>query len=129
MESADVLFNSQLALARGYNYLYKIEKERIEGPRGGVSYRAKKPELVTAQYEIEAYLMGLVDETDIDDGPGATYYYIVTKDPSNMAIDSIFDRTFGKSVANVEINATLQHKLTIDPKAESLIDEIIGSTN
>lgn len=103
MESADVLFQSQLALARGYTYLYKIEKERIEGPKGGVSYRAKKPALVTATWEIEAYLMGLIDEEEIDKGPEATYYFMVTKDPNNMAADSMLDRTFGKSTNVTEL--------------------------
>lgn len=126
MEAADVLFQSQMTLARGYSYLYKIEKELIVGPRGGERWQAKKPELVTSQMEIELYLAGLVDEDEIETGPGATYYFIVTKDPNNMAIDSIFDRTFGKSVANVEINGKLEHTVNTQEVTRALNDILEG---
>jgi hypothetical protein len=100
LQSADILFQSQMTLARGQTYLYKIEKEEIIGPKGGKSYRSKKPELVTSQWEIESYLEGLVDEGDENDenDPRAAYYFLTTKDPDNRAIDSMLDRTFGKSV-------------------------------
>lgn len=99
MQSADVLYASQMTLARGQTYLYRIDKEEIIGPRGGKSYRNKKPELVTSQWEIEEYLQGLIEEGDKDDenDPNAAYYFLTTKDPDNKAIDSLLDRTFGKS--------------------------------
>lgn len=105
MESADVLFNSQLHLAKGQTYLYKIEKEFVatsnDGKRG--YWRKKKARVVDAQWEIEEYLMGKVEEGDEDDDqdPKATYYFITTKDPDNKAIDSILDRTFGKSTQSI----------------------------
>lgn len=105
MESADVLFTSQLHLAKGQTYLYKIEKEFVatsnDGKRG--YWRKKKPRIVEAQWEIESYLMGKVEEGDEDDDqdPKATYYFLTVKDPDNKAIDSILDRTFGKSVQSV----------------------------
>lgn len=99
LKSADVLFNAQITLARGQTYLYKIEKEEIIGPKGGKSYKNKRPELVTSQWEIEDYLQGLIEEGDKDDedDPNAAYYFLTTKDPDNKAIDSMLDRTWGKS--------------------------------
>jgi len=104
MTAADQLFIAQMSLAVGYLYLFKIEKETIIGPKGGKSYRAKPPKRVEALWEIEAYLLGLVDEAEIDKGPAATYYYICVKDPQNAAIDSLQDRTFGRSTQSVEVS-------------------------
>src|SRR3990167_7474753 len=78
----DVLIDSQLSLARGLSYLYRIDKD--------TKGNNKKPELVTAQYEIEAYLSGSTDEE--------SYYYITTAKPENSALDSLLDRTVGKPV-------------------------------
>lgn len=99
MQSADVLFRSQLHLAVGLSYLYKIEKDVVTGPKGGKTYVKRRPELVTSQMEIENYLMGLCEEGDPDDenDPAATYYFITTRPPDNKAIDSMLDRTFDKA--------------------------------
>src|SRR5690606_6390469 len=103
--SADALFQSQMALARGYYYLYKIEKKWEPNPSGkGGRYVAKKPKLVTSQSEIEDYLMGLVEEGDLHDDPAATYYFIVTKDPSNLAVDSLLNRLWGKATQSVDLS-------------------------
>ena len=97
LKSAEVLFNSQLLIATGQTYLYKIEKEEIIGPKGGKSYRNKKPELVTAPWEIEAYLQGLAEgDVDDDSDPNAAYYFISARSPDNKAIDSLLDRGLGK---------------------------------
>lgn len=105
MQSADVLFQAQMTLARGQTYLYRIDKEEIIGPRGGKSYRNKKPELVTDQWEIEEYLQGLIEEGDKDDenDPKAAYYFLTTKDPDNKAIDSMLDRALGKASEKLDI--------------------------
>lgn len=102
LKSAEVLFNAQLQIATGQTYLYKIEKEEIIGPKGGKSYRNKKPELVTAPWEIEAYLQG-VAEGNVDDesDPNAAYYFLTTKAPDNKAIDSLLDRGLGKVAQTV----------------------------
>lgn len=99
LTSTDILFNSQLTLARGQTYLYKIEKEVIVGPKGGKTYKNKRPELVTEKWEIEDYLQGLIEEGDKDDenDSRSVYYFLTTKDPDNKAIDSMLDRTFGKA--------------------------------
>ena len=98
MKVADILFDSQLTLAKGQTMLYKIEKELVIGPKGGKKYVNSKPKLVTEQWEIESYLLGEIEEGDKDDenDPNATYYYLTTKEPNNQAVDSLLDRTFGK---------------------------------
>lgn len=98
MRNAQRILDSQLSLARGQQFLYKIEKTKVIGPKGGVSYRSEKPKLVTDQWELQAYLDGLVESGDMDDerDPEATYYFITTKEPNNMAADSMLNRTFGK---------------------------------
>src|SRR5690242_2368449 len=83
MKAADLIFDGQLSLARGQQFLYKIEKVKKVGPKGGISYERQRPQLVTNQSEIEQYLEGLIENTDLEDDPGATYFYLTTKEPSN----------------------------------------------
>lgn len=99
LQAADILFGSQLHLARGVTYLYKIEKELQIGPKGGKKYVKSKPKLVTEQWEIESYLMGNIVDGDVgnDQDPDATYYFLTTEKPDNRAIDSMLDRTFGRA--------------------------------
>lgn len=94
---AERLFSSQLHLAVGQTFLYKIEKETIVGPKGGVSYKAKPPKLVEDPSEMELYLMGLVDEDEIETGPAATYYFLTAKEPSKGAIADMLDRALDKA--------------------------------
>lgn len=110
MQKADFLFDKQLQLAAGQQFLYKIEKEFIKtgelknGKDKGY-YKNKRPKLVTDEWEIRAYLENLVDKAngDIEDefDPAATYYFITTKEPSNQALDSMLDRTFGRATQPV----------------------------
>src|SRR4051812_42190217 len=81
MQSADLLFDAQMTLARGQTFLYKIEKyyEKVGNQR---VLRRKKPQLVTEQWEIEAYLEGKIVEGELEDYE-ATYYFITTKLPDN----------------------------------------------
>ena len=85
----ETIIDSQLTLARGVSYLYRVDKD--------AKGNDKKPELVTAQYEIEAYLSG---EADVD-----SYYYITTIKPENSAIDSLLDRTVGKPTQGVDLTS------------------------
>lgn len=80
--SADVLYRSQMTLAIGQTYLYKVIPPD------------KKPILVTDTEEIEAFLREEVTE--------GTYYFLTTKDPDNKAIDSLLDRTYGKAQQNID---------------------------
>jgi len=108
MKAADILFTSQLHLAKGQTFLYKIEKELQIGPKGGKKYVRSKPILVTDQAEIEAYLQNEIVEGDVEDenDPEATYYFLTTKEPDNKAADSLLDRTFGKSAQVIEADIT-----------------------
>lgn len=93
------LFNAQLSIATGIQILYKIEKEFVKTGKGGF-WRAKKPVIVEDPAEIADYLEGRIrqgEEAEESADPAATYYYITTKEPNNFAIDSMIDRTFGKS--------------------------------
>jgi len=101
MKAADVLFAAQLTLARGQTFLYKIEKY-YEGRGDNRVLRRKEPKLVTEQWEIEAYLQGVIEGGELDD-PEATYYFITTRSPDNRAIDSLLDRALGKSVQVLEL--------------------------
>lgn len=87
MKSADVLYRSQMTLAVGQTYLYKV----LEGE--------KKPVLVTDQNEIEMFLQNQEKDSLLTDG---AYYFLTTKDPDNKAIDSLLDRTFGKAQQNID---------------------------
>jgi len=112
MEVSDHLFSSQLALARGRSFLYKIEKY-YKGAGKERRLVKKPPKLVTDQWEIEAYLGMLVEEGELND-PQATYYFIVTREPNIKAIDSLLDRAFGKPVQSINFS---------DEEGNSIIDE------
>lgn len=109
MLAADRLWSAQAGLAMGSTYLYKIEKEWVKtgtskaGKENGF-FRKLKPELVVNQMEIESYLQGLIEEGNEDDDqdPGATYYFITTKDPDNRALDSMIDRSLGKTPNSIQ---------------------------
>ena len=100
MAAADVLFNNQMHLAKGVNYLYKIEKKVISNSKKtGKVYGPMKPKRVTCPHEIEKYLMEEVIAGDVDDDkdPNATYYFITTEKGDNRANDSLLDRAYGKA--------------------------------
>jgi len=103
---ANRLLDSQLTVALGVSYLYKIEKEVITGPRGGTIIKSLPPVLVTDEWEIRDYLQGLVD---IENGGSkdydraATYYYITTQLPGSHAIDSMLNRGFGRATQSIEV--------------------------
>lgn len=103
-----VLFKEQLHLATGRSYLFKIDKKAVKttvGKKTIVKYINKPPKRVTAEGEILDYLKGMVKRGDHEDDsdPDSAYYFITTKDADNKAIDSLLDRTFGKSVQQVSI--------------------------
>lgn len=113
-QATDTILNAQLSLARGLSYLYKIEKRKVTGPKGGVSYVSEKPKLVTAEWEISDYISGLLEEGDHEDenDPSASYYYITTDKPENQAIKDLFDRAYGRPVETID--ATVTTTLRVD---------------
>lgn len=103
----DRLQDSQMTLAQGQMFLYRVDKEFVatgKGPQGGF-YRKLRPVIVTDEEEIRDYIEregeGVNPASD-DDG-GSAYYYITIKEPNNQAIDSMLDRTGGKAVATTQI--------------------------
>lgn len=91
LRSANKLINSQMNLAEGVQMLYVIEKTE-KGAN-------KKPRLITDQDTIERFLAGELDNEEKE------YYFITTERPDNRALDSLFDRVFGKSVNNIDVTS------------------------
>lgn len=110
LKIADGILDKQLVLVRGQQFLYKIEKERAGGTAKAPIYRSKPPELVEAETEIRGYLENLAEhdgQYTLEDpnDPSATYYFITTKEPDNRAIDSIFNRIFGKATDHLDVTS------------------------
>jgi hypothetical protein len=89
LKSAHKLLNSQMNLAEGCQYLYKIETKRVKLGNGQVKEEKQKPKLVTSLFEIEEYLSGENDNPD-------KYFYVTTERPDNKALENLFDRAMGK---------------------------------
>ena len=109
IKNLDDLLNSQLSLAKGLSYLYKIRMRNVGGKR--------KPEhiRVTDPKEIKAFLDG-----DAED----EYYYITTKTPDNKAIDSLIDRALGKATTE----SSTDHSITYNIINYEKKQEIGGGT-
>lgn len=109
LQRADRLLNSQFGLAQGLMYVYRID-ETIDDK----GKKIREHVLVTDPDEIKAVL----DENQGGDGMVEdNYYYITTKDPNNIAIDSLFNRAIGKPTENVDVTSKgdkLQTALTPD---------------
>lgn len=93
MAAADILFNSKLHVATGQSFLYKIEKYYV-GKGANRELRQKPPKLVTAQWEIEDYLMNRVGSADYD-APEDTYYFMTTERGNSSALEDLINRAIG----------------------------------
>lgn len=112
LKLADKFLDKQLVLANGQQFLYKIEKEWVKtgtsksGKENGF-WRSKKPKLVENEEQIRDYLESLVDEAngdmDDDQDPGATYYFITTKEPHGPTLEALMNRTFGSVVQSTKL--------------------------
>lgn len=89
LKHAHRLFNAQMNVAAGCTFLYKIIR------RGKKRVHVK----VTDENEIRDYLDGKFEE-------GQDYYYITTKEPNNLAIESMMNRVFGKPKETVDVSLT-----------------------
>jgi len=130
MGIAHVLFKNQLHLATGRSYLFKIEKRKVTegtGKNKTVKYVNKAPKRVTAEWEILDYLKGKIESGDDEDArdPTATYFYITAKDPDNKAIDSLLDRTFGKSVQQIAIELPIPADDKVKEKIKQARSEVL----
>lgn len=119
------LLTSQIHIAQGVSFLYKIEKKYVEAgklrrgnaPEGNQKgyWQNLPPKLVTAQWEIESYLENIVGKAngDIADDfdPAATFYFITTKEPNNEAIKDLLNRLHGKPTENVKLDGEVAFSL------------------
>ena len=94
-QNADTLFNAQFSIAVGCSFLFVV-KTIIS--KDGKQTRMK-PELITDSGTIIKYLNGDFDNNDKE------YYFISTKEPDNKAIESMFDRTFGKAQQSIDLSS------------------------
>ena len=106
MHKAEGILNAQFSLAQGQQFLYRIDTETDSKGKKTKS----KPNLVTDPDEIANYLDGEFGEGD-NLNTETEYYFITTKEPSNMAIDSMFDRTFDKPKQGVELSGEVKAKI------------------
>ena len=97
MRSKDSLLNSQMNLAKGCQFLFVIETIKFKKD-GMWKEERKKPRIVEDQYTIEKYLAGDLDSEKDE------YYFMTTQKPDTRAIDSMFDRVFGKARQNIGLD-------------------------
>lgn len=111
------LFNSQLSLAKGLTFLYRIDEEKNDD--GKVLSRkhviVQNPEEIRdALDELDGSESGTFDDK---------YYYITTRVPDIKAIDSMLDRVFGKAKQSTVLE---------DPEGNALtfvVAEVIARKN
>lgn len=108
------LFQWQLGLAKGAQYLFRIDKEWVKtgvtksGKENGF-WRNKKPVIVESPEEMLQFLEDEFCNGDAEDehDESAAYYFLVAKDPSNQAIDSMLDRTYGRAKSELDVKVSL----------------------
>lgn len=92
------LFNSQLSLAKGLQYLIRVDEVEKTDSKGK-TYTVKEHVVVSDPDE----MVEVLDE--LDGGAGKVknnYYYLTVEDPDNRAIDSLIDRTFGRAAQYID---------------------------
>lgn len=125
LRATDALLDSQISLAKGLSFLYRIDKKWIATGKGDAGYwRNEKPVLVESRVEIEEYLEGLKDEGDAtdDQDEGAAYYFITTKEPNNEAIKDMLNRVHGKPRETVDVNQNVKFSLIDLAEKRAMID-------
>jgi len=120
LDSIEKIVDSQMNLARGCQYLFKIKKIYVEKEDKYVVPKGAKPEIVKSQTEIASFLAGEFDDRDECD-----YYFMTTEKPDNKALDSLVDRVFGKARQNISIEGNL----TISGVLNKLKEDYVRSSN
>ena len=112
LRAAEAIASAQLGLGVGSQYLMRIDKKWVKQGKGGY-WRNERPVRVESLSEIEEYLEGAIKNGDAadDTDSGAAYYFLTTKDPENIAINSMFDRALGKVKENVEHSGVIGFSL------------------
>ena len=124
MNKAQKILDAQLSLAQGQQFLYRIDTT-ID--KKGKKTRSK-PILVINSKEISDYIDGEYGNGESLDTE-TEFYFITTKEPSNLAIDSMFNRTFGKPTENVDIKSGGEKINIFDDKQISKIARRILNGN
>jgi hypothetical protein len=109
-KNVDTLFNAQLALAKGEQFLYR------KVTTGEGKSRRTSVEMVQDTELIEEYLVD--DGYSLNQESDEEYYYISTRPANNQAIDSLLNRAFGKAPEKIEIEGGFF-------KADKMIIEVI----
>jgi hypothetical protein len=92
-KNAHILYNAQVTLALGEQYLLKRYKIMV-----GKNYRWSRFERVTDPDEMIEYLDG-----KFKDDSNSVYYMLSAEKPDAKAIDSLLDRAFGRAPQNLNI--------------------------
>lgn len=92
-KQTDRLMNAQLSLAYGVQHVMCKETETLDNGKTRTTTR-----VVT---DVDEIIQFLDDKVDTDGGK--KYYYITTAVPDNKAIDSLFDRAYGKAQQAIDI--------------------------
>lgn len=96
MRNVDRIYDSQLSIAQGQQFLYRINIAK-NGTRS-------KAELVESEFIIRSYLDGELDNAKNAKGE-TEFYFITTKEPNNFAIDSMLNRAFGKPTDHIDVTS------------------------
>lgn len=90
LENLRPLFQRQLLLANGVNYVYRIDRHERKGQPVRIEHV-----LLESPSEI-ADALDLIMNEDFQDPHETGFYYVTTKAPEGRAIDSMLDRSIGK---------------------------------
>jgi len=108
------LIDTQSILAIGCIKVFVIHTY-YEGTGKNRKKMKSKPELVTKDNEIVDALNHEFNDGN-DPSNEDDYYFVMTREPENVAIDSLLNRTFGRATENT--------KITVDKPIGILLDEL-----
>jgi hypothetical protein len=115
---AHELFNAQVTLAMGTQYLLK--RTKVKTAKG---FRWTPFERVTDLDEMISYLDGKFK------GSATAYYMLTAEKPDAKAIDSLLDRAFGKAPQNLNIKDDRENPIETILKGFGLLEDEGNSDN
>lgn len=113
------LIDTQTILATGgikiFKIIYDIKIDYVGTGKNKQARRtrvARKPVIVSREDEITAVLDHEYGDGKHTDEPNSEteFFFIVTKDPDNQAINSLLDRTFGKATETIKTSSVIEVK-------------------
>lgn len=112
LQNSDKLLNAQLKVALGSIMVFRIDTETDDKGRK----IKQRPVLVSDIEEIKDVLDYEYGDGDCPNDDSA-YYFVTTKEPNSQAIDSLFDRTFGRPTQGIALEPSKESEY------EQLTDE------